>query len=177
MQETHGTGIGDEEERLANLYVASWNLHSSLDLKEVVTVIFEICANLVGAARTVFYVHDEERDPLEAVSAVGPGDLPVAPLLMDEGRVGRLIASGTPWVNDEAGEGPRVVIPFTASGRVLGAVVIERLLEQKAAVSTLDREIFDLLGRQGGHALYGAFLAGAAERKVTAEEFRARLEG
>lgn len=176
MQDPHGTGIGDEEERLANLYVASWNLHSSLDLKEVVTVIFEICQNLVGSARTVFYVHDEVRDVLEAVSAIGPGGLPDAPVVPGEGRIGEVVASGAPWVNDGEG-GPRVVVPFTASGRLLGAVVIEQLLQQKPAVSTLDREIFDLLGRQGGHALYGAFLAGAAERKVTADEFRARLEG
>ncbi len=166
----------EEEERLTNLYVASWNLHSSLDLREVVTVILEICLNLVGADRTVFYVFDEEAQRLEAVTAHGQDGVPPAPVDLGEGPVGEAVASARPSINPGDAEGPLAVVPLTASGRPVGAVVVERLLQQKPALSALDLEIFDLLGRQGGLALYGAFLAGATPRKLTVTEFRHRLE-
>lgn len=174
--EVQTEAIGEEEERLTNLYVASWNLHSSLDLREVVTVILEICLNLIGADRTVFYVYDEESKRLEPVTAHGMEGLPATGVVLGEGPVGEAVESGRAWTNPNADAGPLAVVPLTASGRPVGAVVVDRLLQQKPSLSPLDLEIFDLLGRQGGLALYGAFLAGATPRKITATEFRHRLE-
>jgi len=170
------TPLGDEEERLANLYIASLGIHSSLDLREVVTVILEICLNLVGADRTVFYVFDEDNDRLEMVTAQGKeGDTPDS-VALGEGPIGEAVANGRLWVSS-GGEGPLAVVPLTAAGHRVGAVVVERLLQQKPALAPLDMELFELLGRQGGLALYGAFLAGAVPKKVTARAFRERLEG
>ncbi|RMG18455.1 MAG: GAF domain-containing protein [Deltaproteobacteria bacterium] len=165
--------VGEEEERLANLYIASYNLHASLELGEVVSVILEICINLVGADRTVFYVHDEEREQLVPVAGQGDAALPEATVALGEGPVGQAALAGA--IRLQATEVPAAVVPFVVDGRLVGVLSVETLLPQKGAFSPLDAEIFELLGRQGAAALYGAFLAGTRPKKITAEEFRTRL--
>src|SRR5262249_36505842 len=63
-----------ENSNLANLYVASYQLHSTLDLKEVLQIILEILLNFVGAKSFAIYLRDES-GALRAVAAEG---LPVA---------------------------------------------------------------------------------------------------
>lgn len=163
----------EEEERLANLYVASTQLHGTLDLKEVVQVILEICLNLVGAARSVVYVHDEERSVLVPVAAYG-GDLPEGELALGEGPVGEAVAGGRPRIDDDAS--PLALVPLTVSGRTVGAVVVHSLLPQKDRLSSLDHALFDMLSRQGAAALYGAYLAAAVSQKIRAGDVRSRLQ-
>src|SRR5262249_27834590 len=45
-----------ENSNLANLYVASYQLHSTLDLREVLQIIHEILLNLVGAKTFALYL-------------------------------------------------------------------------------------------------------------------------
>lgn len=166
--------LGPDEERLANLYVASWQLHGTMNLSEVVAVILEILLNLVGADRMVFYVHDEERSIFESVHEHGTGGDVPATFEAGEGRLGEAVAAGKP-VEFEDG-GPPLVLPLTLGQRTVAAVVVYTLLPQKAGFGRLDRELFDLLSRQGAGAIYGAFLAGASSHTLTTDVFRARME-
>ena len=57
--------IEEENNNLANLYVASYQLHSTLDLDEVLKIILEIVINLIGAEVFAVYMLDRRGRTLE----------------------------------------------------------------------------------------------------------------
>ena len=137
-------------------------------------MILEIGVNLVGAARMLFYVHDEARRRLVPAFGEGFAALPREEVPVGEGPIGRAAERGVLAV--EQGPPPTAIVPFQVEGLCVGVLSIEGLLPQKDGFTELDLEIFRLLGRQGASALYGAFLAGAQPQAITAEAFRSRLE-
>jgi hypothetical protein len=160
-----------ENNSLANLYVASHQLHSTLDLAEVVKIIIEIVINLVGAEVFAVYVYDEKSELLEAVAGEG-ADLAVFPSTsLGEGRVGEAVASGETLCTGELRSSdyvqPIVVIPLRMNDRAVGAIAIFRLLVQKQAISDLDRELFRLLAGHAATAIFAAQLHDQSERKLS----------
>ena len=70
--------IERENNNLANLYVASFQLHSTLELREVRQVIIEILLNLVGAKVFAVLLLDEQERALRplAIEGMDPSSLP-----------------------------------------------------------------------------------------------------
>src|SRR5690606_23910580 len=70
--------IEEENNNLASLYVASFQLHSTLHLPEVLQIIVEIVINLIGAEVFAIYVLDEKTNVLSPVASegAGPGAFP-----------------------------------------------------------------------------------------------------
>src|SRR6185295_15325371 len=60
--------IERENNNLANLYVASHQLHSTHDLREVTQIILEILLNFVGARTFAILLVDDERGVLRALA-------------------------------------------------------------------------------------------------------------
>ncbi len=52
--------VQQQNENLANLYVASYQLHSTLDPDEVIQIVKEILINLVGVEAFVIYMTDKK---------------------------------------------------------------------------------------------------------------------
>ena len=73
-----------ENNNLANLYVASYQLHSTLDFEEVLRVVQEIVINLVGAEKFVLYLRNERTDELAPAAAEGLNMADVSPVLVGE---------------------------------------------------------------------------------------------
>jgi hypothetical protein len=75
-------GGREELESFANLYVASYQLHSSLRLPSVVRHMKELLAQLVGARSLAIYFADEEKRRLVPIGSDGVelGSLPAIPL-------------------------------------------------------------------------------------------------
>ena len=63
--------ITQQNEGLANLYVASFQLHSTLDPEEVVGIVQEILINLVGAEEFIVLVLDKRTGELSPVAWEG----------------------------------------------------------------------------------------------------------
>src|SRR3954451_463005 len=63
--------IERENNNLANLYVASFQLHSTMDLREVTQIILEILLNFVGAKTFAIQLVDDERNKLRTLAAEG----------------------------------------------------------------------------------------------------------
>ena len=57
--------------RLMNLYVATYQLHATLDVEEVTTTIAEIARDLVGAEKFVLLLREERGDGCEVAMAQG----------------------------------------------------------------------------------------------------------
>jgi hypothetical protein len=151
-----------ENSNLANLYVASYQLHSTLDLKEVIQIILEILLNFVGARRFALYLVDEAERTLYPIAAEGLDLSKVPPVRTGEGLIGQVVESGRPYHEGSLRPlaldltRPVVVTPLHIKDAIVGAVVIWDFLQQKTALVDVDYELFNLLGAHAAGALQSA---------------------
>jgi hypothetical protein len=151
-----------QNSNLANLYVASYRLHGTLERQEVIDTLKEIIANLVGSEEAGLFELDEAKQSLELVASFGISPEACSSVPLGSGIIGRAGQTGEIYVADPAGppsgsglEGRLTAcIPLILGGRVTGAIAIFRLLPQKAGIEDLDRELFDLLATHAATALY-----------------------
>ncbi len=154
--------VEQQNSNLANLYVASYRLHGTLDRKEVIAAIQEIIANLIGSEEAVLFELDAERQSLEPLATFGVGREECPPVPVGSGLIGLTARTGEVLVVDPAqlsgavGLESRLTacVPLKLDGRVTGVIAIFGLLPQKGGIEDLDRELFDLLATQAAFALY-----------------------
>jgi hypothetical protein len=144
---------------LANLYVASYRLHGSLERAEVLDTVREILANLIGTEHFVVFERERSSSALRAVAAFGVEVASAAPLSLDEPGLGAFIAAGVPYISSHAPEPPGLppvaaCVPLRVGGRVIGAIVVYEMLAHKAAIEDGDVELFNLLATHAATALY-----------------------
>jgi len=154
--------VEEHNNNLANLYVASYQLHETLARDEVLAAIQGIVVNLIGCE--VFAIFTVRPDggalALEASAGVDPKRL--AGLRLDRGVIGRTAASGEIYTAADGGDGvaaatdePVGCIPLKLAGeRVLGVIALFRLLAHKRRFAALDYELFNLLATHAATALY-----------------------
>lgn len=150
--------IEEEHNNLANLYIASYQLHASLDFREVVRVIAEIVINLIGVQRFTLFMLDESSGVLHPVFGEGQDPAQVPPAKLGEGPIGEAVAAGEPRVYAGEGQEPVAVVPLATLEGKVGAVVIDELLVQKQEITRVDHELFTLLGAHAATALLGGLL-------------------
>jgi nitrate/nitrite-specific signal transduction histidine kinase len=156
--------LESENERLANLYVASYRLSGTEGLIPTLEVVREVIVNLIGSEDFALLVrqHDEER--FGRILANGP--LASAPIkdVLATGRVAEAMKTGAAQVatQEEAPTSVLAAIPLFANGQQVGVLAIGKLLPQKPGFAPLDLEIFDLLGQQ----VAGRLVSGVAQRRV-----------
>jgi nitrate/nitrite-specific signal transduction histidine kinase len=164
--------IETENNNLANLYVASYQLHSTLDFNEVLEVITEIIINLIGAGQFAVLLHQEKHNALKAIKAEGinPEDIPMVKL--GEGLIGSVTESGDTYYRESAEEQdeidlahPLVCLPMKIQDRLVGAIVVYKLLPQKQKLGKVDYELFGLLAAHAATALFSARLYSESVRK------------
>jgi nitrate/nitrite-specific signal transduction histidine kinase len=172
--------IEDQNTALANLYVASFQLHSTLNFDEVVKTVVEIVINLIGAEQLAVFVFDEETERLSCVAYEGVGEDQRRPVVIGEGLAGKVAALGESYyVTDDAGqkdaEGkgrPIACVPLKIKDRLIGIITVHRLFRQKEGFTTVDFQLFDLLAGHAATALYSSKLYALSERKLaTARSF------
>jgi hypothetical protein len=169
--------IERENNNLANLYVASYQLHSTQDLREVTQIILEILLNFVGARTFCIQLLDEEKRKMRTLAAEGVDRERVPEVAADEGAIGDVLRSGKPFI-DEARVGvrgrsgaldrPVCVVPLQIREKVVGVIVIWDMLPQKTALQEVDHELFNLLGAHAGSALQGAKLVADLDGRAPA---------
>jgi hypothetical protein len=172
--------IESELENFANLYVASYQLHSTLRLPLVMRHMKELLLQLVGVESLAFYVAREGGRELAPVASEGIelGALPPVAVHEDhaeeEGaaaRIERVFLTGIAAI--EAGDVaavpagmPVACVPMHFDDRVIGVIVIFALLEQKSRFVAVDYELFKLLGAHAGTALVGGLLFALADGRL-----------
>ncbi len=164
--------VESEFSNLANLFVASNQLHSSLSPRSVTRRIKEVLAQLVGAERYCIYLANLDRSELVPIASEGvPGERLVSVSVAGT-RLGGVLASGEAYVDEDANpstgsiESPPAVIPLVVDDKVVGVIAIFSTLAQKTQFSTTDFELFKLLGQHAAAALVSASLFAQAERKL-----------
>jgi GAF domain-containing protein len=166
------TEVETEFSNLANLYVASNQLHSTLSPRGVTRRIKEVLAQLVGAECYSVYLANAEGSELVPIASEGvPGgklvSVPVA-----GSALGAVFRSGTSEIQEDRDpsqgglDQPAAVIPLVVDERVVGVIAIFATLSQKTRFEAVDFELFRLLGQQAASALVSASLFAEADRKL-----------
>lgn len=163
---------------LASLYVASYQLHSTLDIRSVVRHIREMLHQLVGAQVFAVYFADESTRALGPIMTHGVEGAALPSVAAGEGHIGRAFTTGETYVaasviTTKDFAAPLACIPLRVEERVVGVVSVFQLLPQKRRFEPLDFELFKLLGAHAATALVGARLyARIAGKPLALEEYR-----
>jgi hypothetical protein len=159
--------ISDENENLANLYVASYRLHSTLEPSEVTEIICEILTELVGAEEFGLLLLDERSNELALVRVEGPATLYPAHILVGDGAIGEAVRAGVPVYNETGvPDTPLAIVPMQIKGHGVGALVITKLLHARTRLNPLAKELLGLLAGHAATALVSSRLYSSVDRKL-----------
>ncbi len=146
--------------KLASLYVASYRLHGTMDRAEVLETLREILINLLGSEEFAIFEREGDGPGLRRIASFGTlADQEPTPSL-DEPPLGAWLAGSSPHVCEvdpgEVGTTRRVraCVPLRIGDRVVGGIVVYRLLAHKPTLDAADIELLELLGTHAATALY-----------------------
>jgi hypothetical protein len=165
--------LEEQNNNLANLYVASYQLHSTLDFREVIAIVMEIVINLVGAEKFCLMLIDGKTSELAVIAAEGMTRTPNARIKVGDGIVGQAARSGEPWYRPKGDASevdffhPLAAIPLKIKDHVIGVIAVHGLFPQKEGFSSVDYELFNLLAGHAATAVFSAKLYSESERKLT----------
>ncbi len=166
--------------RLMNLYVATYQLHATLDLAEVNATIAEIARDLLGAERFVLLLREEEGDACEVALAEGvsteDGGLYAGGRYAGgDSLVDRTLADGVLRTDGDGSSEALAVVPLRVQGAVVGAVVLLKLFDHKPSLTAEDRDLLDLLAAHAASALFAAQVYSRTDRKLRTLESLVKL--
>ena len=166
-----------------NLYVATYQLHATLDIEEVTSTIAEIARELLGAERFALLLRAEENNGgsvCDVAMVSGPD--------VGDGLVGGdgFYSGGDPAIDATLEDGllrmKRVpgsqaiaVVPLTVQGAVVGALVLLKLLDHKPALTAEDKDLLDLLAAHAASALLAARVYSTTDRRLKTLESLVKL--
>jgi GAF domain len=166
--------------RLMNLYVATYQLHATLDPVEVQATIAEVAINLLGAERFVLVLRRDEGDDCEV--ALREGMREAGPALF----AGDSYAGGDPMVDATLADGVLrlgptpdspvlAAVPLRVQDEIVGALILLKLLDHKPILRSEDRDLLDLLSAHAASALFAARLFATKDRKLRTLESLVKL--
>ena len=166
--------------RVMGLYVATYQLHASLDPADVRATIAEIAINLLGAERFVLLLRPAPASACQIAMAEG----------LDEDTTGLFrrgsYAGGDPMIDAALGDGALrigplagssllAVVPLVVQEVIVGALVICKLLRHRDGFAAHDHDLLDLLGAHAASALFAAQVHSTADRKLKTLESLVKL--
>lgn len=168
--------VEKQNEALANLYVASYQLHSTLDSQKVVNTISEIIVNLIGAEEfAIFTVDEDHRELIFMGGDINPTiQRNKKKILLGTDIEGQVALSRKPY---RSLEGEHLIsIPLEISvaakgesqavNELIGVISIYKLLAHKKTFTDLDYDLLNLLAGHAATALLSAKLYQGTERKL-----------
>jgi hypothetical protein len=163
--------IEAEFSNLANLFVASNQIHASLSPRGVMRRVKEVLAQLVGAERYCVYFSNPDRTELVPIAFEGVPGAELGNVPIGEGPIGEVFKSGAARVvESDPSRGslsaPAALIPLAVDDQLVGVIAIFGTLLQKKRFDTIDFELFKLLGQHAAAALVSASLFSQADRKI-----------
>jgi hypothetical protein len=153
--------VEQQNTNLANLYVATYQLHGTLNRASVLAAIKEIVINLVGSEELAVWELDDATASLQLVDSFGVDEVLWDRIGLGVGVIGSTARSGERFVRGESNVMPSLgersltaAIPLKLDERVIGVIGVFTLLQQKAGFEAVDFELFDLLSSHAASALF-----------------------
>jgi len=167
--------VEEENNNLANLYVASYQLHSTLDYSEVLRIIIEIIINMVGSDRFAIFLLDEESDMLSIAASEGIEREKTKRVKIGEGVIGEIAKTGESFFEEDLENfkptselDPIACIPLKIKEQLIGVIAVFSLFEQKKKkLSRVDFELFSMLAGHAATAIFSSRLYSQSERKLS----------
>lgn len=167
--------VEEENNNLANLYVASYQLHSTLDYSEVLRIILEIIINMVGSDRFAIFLLDEESGMLSIAASEGIDGGKTKRVKIGEGVVGEIAKTGESFFEEDLENfkptselDPIACIPLKIKEHVIGVIAVFSLFEQKKKkLGRVDFELFSMLAGHAATAIFSSRLYSQSERKLS----------
>jgi hypothetical protein len=165
------TEIESELANLANLYVASYQLHASLSFRATVRQMKELLEQLVGARTFAVYLATSDGKFLSPVVAEGIGKPGSIPIKADDGGIGETFCTAVGRIeggelHQGSFENPVALVPMKVEDKVIGVLVIFTTLAQKTRFLQVDIELFKLFGAHAGTALVCARLFSDGDHRI-----------
>jgi hypothetical protein len=166
--------------RLMNLYVATYQLHATLDPAEVQATIAEIAINLLGADQFVLLLRRDEGEGYEIALLEGMYDAAL-PLYDDESYKGgdpmvdSTLKDGVLRLGPTADSAALAAVPLRVQNDIVGALVVLKLLDHKPILRAEDRDLLDLLSAHAASAMFAARLFATKDRKLRTLESLVKL--
>jgi hypothetical protein len=167
--------------RLMNLYVATYQLHATLDPAEVQATIAEIAINLLGAEQFALLLRkDEGGIGYEIALLEGMYDGPQAPYdgdsyLGGDPMVDSTLKDGVLRLGPTAESQSLAAVPLRVQNDIVGALVLMKLLDHKPILRAEDRDLLDLLSAHAASAMFAARLFATKDRKLRTLESLVKL--
>jgi hypothetical protein len=166
--------------RLMNLYVATFQLHATLDPTEVQATIAEIAVDLLGAERFALLLREEGSTDCEIALSRGlendtsglyAGDRYTGgDPLMDAALEDGVLRMGP----DEFSE-VVAAVPLRVQDAIVGVLVVLKLFDHKSILRAEDRDLLDLLAAHAASALFAARVYSNTDRKLRTLESLVQL--
>lgn len=166
--------------RLMNLYVATYQLHATLDPPEVQATIAEIAINLLGAQQFVLLLRRDEGEGCEIALIEGMYDGVVPPYDGEtynggDAMVDATLEDGVLRLGPTAESQALAAVPLRVQNEIVGALVLLKLLDHKPILRAEDRDLLDLLSAHAASALFAARLFATKDRKLRTLESLVKL--
>ena len=132
--------VETEFSNLANLFVASNQLHTSLSPRGVMRRIKEVLAQLVGAEAYIIYFANSEGTELVPIAAEGVSGDDLVNQPIRTSLIGQVHQSGDAAIDEEGDpsrgtiRNPCAVLPLSVDERVIGVIAIFRRWRRKTAL-------------------------------------------
>lgn len=153
--------VEQQNTNLANLYVASYQLHGTMNRPAVLAAIKEIIINLIGSEELAIWELDMPTSSLHLVDSFGVDEVLWDRVALGTGIVGNAAKTGERFVRGQSNAAPfgsertiTAAIPLKLDDRVIGVIGIFSLLRQKTQLESVDYELFDLLASHAASALF-----------------------
>jgi hypothetical protein len=174
------TSAEERAARVTSLYVATYQLHASLDPADVRATIGEIASNLLGAERFALLLRGTSAGPCEVALEHGASDGP-SELFADGRYVGHdpmidaTLNDGVLRIAESAKAPVIAAVPLVVQDTIVGALVIFTLLRHRGSLAAHDRDLLDLLAAHAASALFIAQVHESADRKLKTLESLVKL--
>ncbi|MBN2718562.1 MAG: GAF domain-containing protein [Deltaproteobacteria bacterium] len=164
-----------ELDQMANLYVASSQLHATMEAPQVLSVIEQMLMQFVGAGSVGIFLRgysDDKTPYLRPVHAFHCEEICGTTIEWNVGPLGEAAANGVQFIMepekavDESL--PVACIPVMFGGDAIGVIAIYSLLEQKKKFVNVDYELFRLLAEHAASAIIGSGLYARTESVAAA---------
>lgn len=155
--------------KLMSLYVATYQLHVSLDPVEVQNAIAEIARDLLGASSFALLIKDDVEGGCEIALAQG---IPEGSRFRGEHyrggdpMVDATLQDGVLRMESDQATEALAAVPLRVEEAIVGALVIREVLAHKSTPLSEDRDILDLLAAHAASALFAARVYSKTDRKL-----------
>jgi hypothetical protein len=152
-------------------YVATYQLHATLDPAEVQATIGEIATQVLGVDSFVLLLRSEGHGGFKVALAQGEahalrGVHEGSPYVGADPLIEEVMARGEPVIDPIPGSAALAALPLVSQGILVGVLVVLKLLEHRAPLGPDDRELLELIGAHAAAALLASRAFAASERKL-----------